>query len=173
MLQSWPHVQKEMISAGAESDMRKLIEVVTAIRNMRSVWNVEPRTEVDVITNTGSDKEEKLLSENLGLVKRMARVKDLKVGRNAKPKNAAASVVGGTEIYLPLEGLIDFEKEKARLKREEARLEAEHRSLSGRLKNKEFLSKAPGDVVAGQKARRSEVGEQIKKLRDNLREIGV
>lgn len=171
MLQPWPHVQKEMISKDAEDDMQRLIQFVTAIRNIRSVWNIDPRTEVNVLANTHGGKDVKLLSDNSDLIKRMARASDIKVGSHAKPENAAVSVVGSIEVYVPLQGLIDFEKEKARLKKEELRLEAELKSLSGRLKNREFLSKAPEDVVAGQKARKTEVEEQIKKLKDNLKEI--
>jgi valyl-tRNA synthetase len=173
MLQPWPRVQKGMADPAAEESMRRLIEIVTAARNLRSVWNIEPRAEIEVIANTASDNDGKLLTENADLVRRMARAGSLKVGRHAKPKNAAAAVVGVVELYVPLEGLIDFGKEKARLEKEEARLELERRSLAGRLGNKEFLSKAPEDVVAGQKARMAEVEEQIKRLRDNLKEIGV
>lgn len=171
MLQPWPRVQKEMISKNAEEEMQRLIQFVTAVRNIRSVWNIDPRIEVSAIANTHISSDEKLLSGNCDLIKRMARVTDLKVGIHAKPENAAVSVVGTIEVYVPLEGLIDFEKEKARLKKEALRLEAEHKSLSGRLKNKEFISKAPEDIVAGQKARKVEVEEQLKKIKDNLKEI--
>jgi len=171
MLQPWPHLQKEMVSKEAEDEMERLIRIVSAIRNIRAVWNIDPRTEVSAIANIHAGKDEQLISENADLVKRMARITDLKVGKHAKPKNSAASVVGAIEIYVPLEGLIDFDKEKARLKKEEARLEAELRALAGRLKNKEFLSKAPEDVVENQKARKLELEDQIKKFKDNLKEI--
>jgi len=173
MLQPWPHIQKEMISEAAEADMNRIIQIVSTVRNIRSVWNIDPRTEVNVILNTQDVKDEKLLSENLSLVKRMARAGELKIGRFSKPVNAAVSVVGSMEIFVPLEGLIDFEKEKTRLKKEETRMIGELNALKGRLSNKEFLSKAPEDVVGKQRARMVELEAQIIKLKDNLKEIGI
>lgn len=171
MISSWPHVQKEMISPSAEADMRVLIELITAIRNMRAVWGVEPGLEVSAMINIHEKDNEKLLKDNESFIKRMARISDLKIGKIAKPKNSAVNVVGKTEVYMPLQGLIDFEKEKARLKKEETRIENEMKSLAARLKDKNFLEKAPEDVVKKQKERKSELEVQIKKLKDNLKEI--
>ena len=172
MIQRWPHVQKEMISESAESDMKELIELITAIRNMRSVWNIEPRTEIKVSLKLHEKKDSETISENADFIKRMARISDLEIGAGSKPKNAATSVVGKFEVYLPLEGLIDFEKEKARLEKEEARLEAEIKSISARLKDKNFTSKAPKEVVERQKMLKEEITLQAKKIKDNLKSIG-
>jgi valyl-tRNA synthetase len=173
MLQPWPHVQKEMISAQAEDEMKRLIQLVTAMRNIRAVWNIDPREEMSAIVNMRAGKKKDLIMDNADLVKHMARVADLKVGGHAKPKNAAVSVIGSMEVYVPLEGLIDFEKEKARLKKDEIRLAAELHALLGRLKDKEFLSKAPEEVVEKQKARKLEIEAQMKRLRENLKEIAA
>jgi len=100
-------------------------------------------------------------------------VSDLKFGKHSKPKNSAVSVIGNMEVYMPLEGLIDFEKEKARLSKEYARMEDEMKSLSARLKDKNFTSKAPKEVVEKQEERKAELEIQIKKMRDNLKEIGA
>ena len=172
MVQPWPHIQKAMISKEAEVEMESLIELVTAIRNMRSVWNIEPQREIGVIINIHEQGDEKLLAANVDFIKRLSRASDLKIGKLDKPKNAAVSVVGALEVYVPLEGLIDFEKEKARLKKEEMRMAQEMDSLSGRLKDKNFLSKAPEEVIKKQEERKKELEMQIKKLKDNLKEIG-
>jgi valyl-tRNA synthetase len=172
MLRQWPHIQAEMIDKGSEERMRRVISVITAIRNIRSVWNIDPRTEVEAIANVGPGADERLLRESLDMVKRLARVRDLRIGNHPKPKNSASGVVGAVELYVPLEGLIDFGKECARLKKEEIRMAAEHHSLKGRLKNEEFLSKAPEDVVAKQRLRMAELEKQVRKLRENLKEIG-
>ena len=173
MIQRWPHVQKEMVSESVEADMKELIELITAIRNMRSVWNIEPRTEVKVSLKLHEKKDAKLISENADFVKRMARISDLEIGTGAKPKNAATSVVGKFEVYMPLEGLIDFEKEKARLAKEEARLETEIKSIAARLKDKNFTSKAPKEIVERQEKLKEDMSLQLKKIKENLKEIGT
>jgi valyl-tRNA synthetase len=172
MIQPWPHVQKQMISIEAQSDMTCLIDVVTAIRNIRSVWNIEPRREMSAVINIRDKKDEEFLNKNMEMIKRLSRLSGLSVGKIAKPKNSAAAVVGTFEVYVPLEGVIDLEKERARLKKDEEKLAGEIKSISARLKDKNFTSKAPEDVIEKQKARKAELELQIIKLKDNLKNIG-
>ncbi|MFA5146018.1 MAG: valine--tRNA ligase [Candidatus Omnitrophota bacterium] len=168
MTSPWPHVQEEMISKDAETDMGTIIQLITAIRNMRAVWNIEPQRQIRSLVNVADKKDGQLLSENVEIIKRLAKISDIEIGRISKPANSAVTVVPGYEVYMPLEGLIDFKKESERLKKEGARIELEIRSISGRLKDKNFLSKAPEDVVRRQDERRSELEIQLKKIKDNL-----
>ncbi|MDD5136562.1 MAG: class I tRNA ligase family protein, partial [Candidatus Omnitrophica bacterium] len=172
MTQPWPHLREEMISKEVEAGMKELIELVITIRNMRSVWNIDPQTAVKIIVNVREKDTEKLICENMELVKRMARVSGLDVGKAGRAANSAVSVVGKLEVYLPLEGLIDFEKEKARLKKEEERIGREIKAITGRLKDKNFTTKAPKEVVEKQALRKEELSMQLKKLKSSLREIG-
>ena len=173
MLTSWPHVQKEMMSKKCEAEMQEIIQLVTAIRNIRAVWNIDPKTDMDAIINVSDRSDVKMINDNIDLVKRMARVCGLKVGAHAKPKSAATSVVGAMEVYVPLEGLIDFQKEKARLEKEMGRMAQEMKGLTGRLKDKHFLSKAPEEVVEKQRQRKAELAMQMEKLKENLKEIAA
>jgi valyl-tRNA synthetase len=168
MIQPWPHLQKNMISDEADSDMKCLIGVITAIRNIRSVWNIPPSREVSALINVHDKKGETFLNANMEMVKRLSRLSSLKVGRLPKPKNSAASVIGTFEIYVPLEGVIDLDKEKARLKKEEDRIALEIKSIGARLADKHFTQKAPEDVIEKQKARKEDLELQMKKLKDNL-----
>ena len=172
MIQPWPHIQKDIISDKAESDMKCLIDVITAIRNIRSVWNIEPRREMPALINIHDKKDETLFNENVEMIKKLSRLSGLLVGKNPKPKNSAASVIGNSEVYVPLEGIIDFDKEKARLNKEEDRVALEIKSIGARLKDKRFTSKAPEDVIEKQKARKADLELQVKKLKDNLKSIG-
>ena len=60
MIQPWPHIQSQMISKKDERDMELLIELITSVRNMRSVWNIEPRAEINAIINIHDPKDENL-----------------------------------------------------------------------------------------------------------------
>lgn len=173
MIQPWPHMQNAMTSKKDEEDMQKLIDLIVAVRNIRSVWNIEPKTSVNAIINLQDPREERLLADNVDLVKRLAKVAELSAGRFPKPKSSAVSVVGAMEVFVPLEGLIDFEKEKARLLKEAARMENEMKGLNSRLGDVNFTSKAPKEVVEKQEERRSELKVQMEKMKENLKEIGV
>lgn len=168
MIQPWPHIQKGMVSEKAEAEVKYLIDAITAIRNIRSVWNIEPRLEMKAFINVSEKKDQKFLSDNEGFLKRLSRLSELSVGTMAKPANSAVTVVGNLEIYVPLEGLIDLEKEKERLKKEEDRINNEIKAISARLKDKNFTLKAPKEVVERQRARKTELELQINKLKDNL-----
>ena len=172
MIQAWPHIQKQIISKEAEDDMAILIELVSSIRNMRSIWNVEPQKAIEAMINVHDKEKEAFIGENSDFMKRLGRISELEVGRIAKPKSSAVSIVRAFEVYLPLEGLIDFEKEKARLAKEEKRMEQEIRSLKTRLGDESFLSKAPKEVVENQRKHKEEVEAQLVKMRENIKEIG-
>jgi valyl-tRNA synthetase len=173
MIQPWPHMQKEMVSEKAEAEVKYLIDAITAIRNIRSVWNIEPRLEMKAFINVSEKKDQKFLSDNEGFLKRLSRLSEFSVGTMAKPANSAVTVVGNLEIYVPLEGLIDLEKEKERLKKEEDRINNEIKAISARLKDKNFTLKAPKEVVERQRARKTELELQINKLKDNLSHLAA
>lgn len=165
-------MQDKMLSKQAEIDMSILISITTAIRNMRSVWNIEPQRAIQAVINTHDKKLADDLLENAEVMKRLARISDLKIGKFPKPKNSAASVVGAHEVYVPLEGLIDFEKETARLAKEEERIDKEIKSITAMLKDKNFVAKAPVKIVEAKRVRKEELRIQLNKLKDNLKEIG-
>jgi valyl-tRNA synthetase len=171
MIQPWPHNQKEMISKECEEKMRSIIELIGAIRNIRAVWNIDPRREITAAINARGADNIKILSDNADFIKRLSRVSDMKIGKVPKPKNSATSVIGKYEIYIPLEGIIDLDKERRRLEKEESRMAGEIKSIGARLKDKNFTSKAPAEVVEKQAGRKTELEAQVKKLRDNLKEI--
>ncbi|MBI5124072.1 MAG: valine--tRNA ligase [Candidatus Omnitrophica bacterium] len=172
MVQPWPHIQKEMISKNDEADMKCLIDIITAIRNIRAVWNIEPKREMSASINIHEKSDEKFLNNNIDFIKRLSKLSELKIGKLSKPKGSAVSVVGSREICVPLEGLIDLEKESLRLKKEEERIGLEIKAITGRLKDKNFTNKAPEDVVEKQRMKKVEFEMQVKKLKDNLKDIG-
>jgi valyl-tRNA synthetase len=151
--------------------MKKLTDIITAIRNIRSVWNIAPKLKIDVIIKGHGPKDESLLSDNEDLIKTLSGISDLRLRHPARPKNAAASVVGPFEIYVPLGGLIDFKKEETRLKKEDRRIGGEIKAINARLKNKNFTGKAPKEVVEKQAERLEELELQVGRIRDNLKNI--
>jgi len=86
----------------------------------------------------------------------------------AKPENAVQGVTHGVEIYLPLKGLIDAEKERERLNKENDKLAKEIERLSGKLKNQNFLAKAPANVVAAEREKLSAWEEKRRAVVERL-----
>ena len=149
--------------------MGRLIELITAVRNIRAMWAIAPQAEIRVLINIHDKASSGLISDNADHIKRLARISDLETGKLSRPKNSVTCVVKGLEVYVLLEGVIDIEKERARLQKEEGNISAEINSLAKRLADKEFLKKAPEEVVARQSERKRELETQLERIRDASR----
>jgi valyl-tRNA synthetase len=85
-----------------------------------------------------------------------------------RPPHSAGSVVDGNELFIRLEGLISFDKEKIRLQKEIAKVSAYIESLQKKLSNQGFVANAPEEVVAKEQEKLEEARSLVRKLHDNL-----
>ena len=169
MVTKWPHMQKEFIDKKVDKEMQLLIDVIQAVRNLRATWRIEHQKEVDVFIKVKNKKVLAALNTNVKYINKLARVGNLDVStRIKKPKHSAVSVIHDIEIFIPLEGIIDIDKEKKRLEEKVNNLQSELKRVEGRLKNKGFISKAPKDVVQKAKGRKELVKVEINSLKKNL-----
>ncbi len=172
MITSWPHLQKQFISKKIDNEMEILISVIQTVRNLRATWHVEPMKEVDICIKVKKKKDLTLINENKAYINKLARVKNISVSNKLKkPKHSAVTVKGDIEIFLPLEGIIDLEKEKNRLKKKLGEISNLLKGVEGKLKNKNFISKAPKQVVEKEKERAAFLKTEIKNLKKNLKEL--
>ncbi|RDV84813.1 valine--tRNA ligase [Ammonifex thiophilus] len=158
IVQSWPAVEEKRKDAAAEAAVGMLQEVVRAVRHLRAEMRVPPGKRATVILVTREVDKMRLLEEHRKIVESLvAGELVLKEILLEKPVNAAHAVAAGIEIYLPLEGLIDVEKERARLHKELKELEEELSRVRRKLDNPSFLAKAPAEVVAKERAKEEEL----------------
>ena len=143
---SYPVYNLALEDKEALKEMALLQGIIGQIRTVRSQFNVPPSLKIRVILNT---KEEKILNKYSSYIKTLAKVETLEVGQNAaKPKQSASAVFEETTIYIPLEGLIDFEKENARLNKELLNIQNALNNRTHMLENPSFLNNAPKEQVA-------------------------
>ena len=147
MLASWPEAKAP--DGQVEMKMAAVMDMVRAIRNIRSEKKVAPGREISVIVHAGADQKA-LLQEAQGYLQVLARVGDLQIGSfgDAKPERAVTAVAGGVEMYLPLAGLVDISQEIARLQKELEMTGLEIKRAEGKLGNPGFVNKAPREIVA-------------------------
>jgi valyl-tRNA synthetase len=156
--QSWPG-RAEAEHAGAR-EFVLVQEAVNAIRQLRSDYSLPPGKSVEVVVVArdglnGTDAA-RVLQEEQAVVTRLARA-TVRVAAEV-PREAAAHALlsGGTELIMPLAGLIDLEKECARLRQEMEQLGGQLDALRGRLANERFTAKAPPQVVDAERAKERE-----------------
>ncbi len=149
----------------AEDEMGFLMDVVVAVRNIRSEMNVPPGREAEVIARA-SGREAALLERGRGVLASLGRAR-LKVSSTAaRPPAAATGLARETELFVPLAGLIDLEVERRRLRRDLEKAERELDGARRRLAAPAFLAKAPPAVVNRENERLSELeATQVKLTR--------
>ena len=163
----FPKVKKELINPQADKDMEVVENIVTAIRNIRGEMNIPPSKKINVLLKTNEVSE-----RQIDYIKKLAKVEDLKAGENiVKPKASASSVVKSSEIYIPLEGLIDLDVEQQRLQKEITRLEGSLAGIEKKLSNEKFVSGAPADVVEKERTKQRDWQENLRKLREILENL--
>jgi valyl-tRNA synthetase len=154
------------IDERAEREMATVIEVIARLRNIRSTFNIAPSIPLKAQIAPADAEARDLIARMEDHIKRLARIEELQiVDKLSARKGSARAVVGASEIAVPLEGLIDFEKESARLEKELNKLINEREGLEKRLSNQDFISRAAADVVETTRARADELDDQIAKLR--------
>ena len=155
-----------------ESDMEIIRAIITGVRNIRGEMNIPPSLYLTAHVHS----EDRLLRETIGLNKDMiinlARLEKFSVEEPGKRPGAAASaVIEGAVIFVALEGIVDFEKETARLEKEFNKLSKELTSAAKKLNNDDFLAKAPAEVVEKVRKKQNFFSEKQKKVQTNLDKI--
>jgi valyl-tRNA synthetase len=150
----------------AEREMALVIETITKLRNIRSTFNIPPSVPLRASVAPADPATRDVITRMESHIKRLARIEELQIVEAIEArKGAARAVVGASEIAVPLEGLVDFEKERGRLEKDLGKMINEREGLEKRLSNQDFISRAAADVVETTRARAEELQDQIAKLR--------
>jgi valyl-tRNA synthetase len=156
--------------------MGEVMELVRAIRNARSEHDVEPGRRITALVHAADESAASFLRAQAGVVQFLARLDGdaLRVGTDvaAPAEKALTLVVGPYQCYLPLAGLVDLERERARLADELAGLEREIERSEKLLANAGFLQKAPEAVVQKERDKIAEYPGRGARLRERLADLG-
>lgn len=169
MISKWPVADESLIDPEAERGMNAIMDSIKAIRNMRAEVNANPGKKIPAIMLVSEDLRE-VVAHNDSYIKLLGGIDNLELRplNGEKPENAMAAVVTGIEVYLPLAGLIDVEKETQRLSKELAAMEKDLHRAGGKLNNAGFLAKAPEDVIAKERAKYEELSGKIEAVKKRM-----
>lgn len=169
MISKWPVADESLVDPEAERGMNAIMDSIKAIRNMRAEVNANPGKKIPAIMLVSEDLHE-VVAHNDSYIKLLGGIDNLELRalNGEKPENAMAAVVTGIEVYLPLAGLIDVEKETQRLSKELAAMEKDLQRAGGKLNNAGFLAKAPDDVIAKERAKYEELSGKIEAVKKRM-----
>ena len=173
MVAQWPEGDEAYINGDTEARMTAIMETIKTVRNMRAEVGAAPSKKSELILSVADEALRAVFTENQAYLDKLASSEPVTIlpAGAGKPENAMAGVVSGVEIYLPLKGLIDVEKETARLQKEQEKLEKEIKRLNGKLSNEGFLSKAPEQVVAAEKEKLAGYQEKLKAVEGRIADL--
>ncbi|MFW6279134.1 MAG: valine--tRNA ligase [Bacillota bacterium] len=172
MRAEWPEVNTGQIDQKAEQKMELIRDVITAVRNIRNEMKVDPGRKIEAILSTNSEKT-KILQEGAGYIKNLARIEDLTIAKDLdqKPDKVSTAIVNEVEVILPLEGMVDLEKEIQRTEKEIKEVKSEIQRARGKLNNDGFVNQAPEHLVEAEKEKLKEYRDKKEKLIARLEEL--
>ena len=168
MKTDFPVYNKEFEYCAESEQMETVFEAIKSLRNLRADFNIPVGTKI----NIKIDGDEELFSKIIPYIKRLARVEEVTFEKNSKDeKHCAYCTVGDTKIIVPLEGLIDIQKEIERQNKKIQKFEIELNSLNGRLNNEKFVNSAPKEVVEQTRARVDEIKSEISTISELINKL--
>ena len=172
MMQSWPE-EPAYQDVVAEGNMTLLMEAIKAIRNIRAEMKVAPGQKVEILILAPDVLQRAVLETGKADILKLAGGASVELFETLteKPSQAASAVLEGVEIYLPLKGLMDLDKEVARVEKEISMATLDRQSLEAKLSNSGFTSKAPAQVVAKEQERLEGIVARTAALEERLREL--
>ena len=175
MVSEWPAAEQDKLDDASEAAMTTIMETIKSVRNMRAEVNAAPGKKSEVILHFSDAALRDMVAENEGYLTVLAAAEPVTILAMdaAKPENAMAAVVDGVEIYLPLKGLIDVEKETARLNKELENLAKEIKRVTGKLSNPGFLAKAPAEVVEKEREKQKGFEEKKAAVEDRIKYLAA
>ncbi|HLA79336.1 MAG TPA: valine--tRNA ligase [Vicinamibacteria bacterium] len=172
MVAPYPKAQASKRDPEAESQMERLMRVVTAIRTIRATYEVERRKRIEVTVASHAAADRALLTAHGGLLTALGGLASLLVVEAApETRGAIRQALDGLELVIPMAGLFEIEAEQARLSKELSKLEAERLGLQKKLDNPQFVERAKPEVVAESRDRLAELLARRAKVEATLAEL--
>lgn len=164
----WPTVDASWQDGDAEAVMATLQELIVEVRRLRKEYGVGEGARIAIHVLAPDAAFAATVLQQAPALERLARVDRVELGAGHGGVGAHAVLKSGVELFLPLEGVIDVEKERVRLAGEIERLDAQFVATEKKLANESFVSRAPAEVVGREREKAAGLRDQAAKLREKL-----
>ena len=165
MVSSFPVYEEKYSFAKEEEDFSKVIDAIKAVRARRTEMNVPPSVKAKIFIETQYGE----LFSSCGLFfEKLASASEIEVADKYEIEDAVTAVTDCARLFIPLDQLVDKEKEIARLEKEKAKVQKDIDFLSGKLNNQGFLAKAPEKLIEAEKAKLAKAEEKMAKIEQSM-----
>ena len=174
MEDTFPEYKENNVDLEAEKIFSTVINVIDCVRNVRGEMNLNPGLNLDLLIRTRHDHEVTTLNNNTQYINSLGRANLIKSGPTVKkPRVSISSVCGEMDIFIPLEGKINFTEEKNRVEKELNKIEKDIIVLVKKLSNKNFIDKAPPEVIEKDRQRKKILSEKQARLKIHLETVNI
>jgi len=171
IIASWPSVDKKWINKSSDHEMEILKNLISSVRTIRSQMNVPPNKLCNMVVQCNT-KQKSILNSYSLIIESLAKIDNIEMTEDAKkPSQSATAIVDNMEIFIPLEGIIDFDLEKDRLQKRINELKIHLVNVKKKLENKDFLNRAPENVILHEKEKKENMILELDKITKNLEMI--
>lgn len=169
---SWPVVKPELSNEQSKRDMEQLMEIIRAVRNTRSEVNTPMSKQIPMMIKTNSEAISNRLETERPFIERFCNPSTLTISTDVEiPEEVITTAVTGGSVILPLEGLIDMEKEIARLEKELEKWQKELERVDKKLSNEKFVAKAPEKIINEEKEKQALYTEKYNSVQERLNQL--
>ncbi|MFC0299884.1 valine--tRNA ligase [Virgibacillus soli] len=168
----WPEVNEVFHDEQAAAEMKRLVAIIKAVRNIRAEVDTPMSKQITLLIQAESEEIVHELEAERHYLERFANPSELVIASTiTAPDKAMSAVVTGAELFLPLEGLIDFDKEISRLEKELEKWTKEVERVQKKLSNQGFINKAPEQVVEEEREKEKDYLDKQAKVKARLMEL--
>ena len=172
MVSAFPTVEDSLRDPAAEASMGILIDIISAIRNVRGEMGLAPSKKLKVIISTQEEASRSVVTAGKDYIVAMANLEDCAISGDTKDlKGVATSIVGNLRILVHLEGVVDIGGEKARLEKEIAKVNKDLSFVGKKIANRDFLARAAEAVIQKEEAKYRQLREKHAALDSALKKI--
>ena len=165
----WPEYEEGHAFPQAEAEMKKVMELITAVRTRRSEMNVPPSKKAHLMVETAAPQA--FVTEQEAIA-RLAYCSSVEVGGHFEQTEGSVTVVtAACRGYLPMDDLVDKKAETARLQKELEGAKKQLATAQAKLQNEKFISKAPQNVIDGVKDNAKKLQEKVRMIEESLKAL--
>ena len=166
----WPQYEEGRAFPQAEAEMKKVMELITAVRTRRSEMNVPPSKKAHLYIETGDTAAFEAEREAIA---KLAYCSAVEIGESFPQAEGSVTVVtAACRGYLPMDDLVDKKAETARLTKELEGAKKQLATAEAKLQNEKFISKAPQNVIDGVKDNAAKLREKVRMIEESLAALG-
>jgi valyl-tRNA synthetase len=172
MLQSYPKANSQLISDNAIKEINWVMDFILGLRRIRGEMNIAPGKKLNVLLQQGTAEDRDLKIKTQHFLIKLGRLESITwLDDNKTPPESAIALVGTLQILIPMSGLIDKAAEISRLEKEILKATKELPRIEGKLKNPDFIARAPQAVINKEKEKLTDLNLSLSQLNAQLKKI--